>query len=152
VRGGRHAVIALYPWLKSLHILGVIAWMAGILYLPRLYVYHADAAPGSDASETFKLMERRLLRGIMTPAMLATYCFGIALAATPGLVDWAMAWIYVKLAAVGGLTAIHYLLSVWRRDFAADRNRRPARFYRMVNEVPTLLLIVIVVMVVAQPF
>lgn len=145
-------MVALYPWLKSLHILSAIAWMAGILYLPRLYVYHADAAPGSDASETFKVMERRLLRGIMHPAMAGTYLFGIALAATPGLVDWAMAWIYVKLAAVVALTVIHYLLSLWRRDFAADRNRRPARFYRMVNEVPTLLLIVIVVMVVAQPF
>ena len=143
---------ALYPWLKSLHILSVIAWMAGILYLPRLFVYHADAAPGSDASETFKVMERRLLRGIMNPAMVATYGFGIALAAIPGLVDWTMAWIYVKLAAVAALTAIHYLLSRWRREFAADRNRRPARFYRMVNEVPTLLLILIVVMVVVQPF
>ena len=143
---------ALYPWLKSLHILSVIAWMAGILYLPRLFVYHAGAAPGSDASETFKVMERRLLRGIMNPAMVATYGFGIALAAIPGLVDWTMAWIYVKLAAVAALTAIHYLLSRWRREFAADRNRRPARFYRMVNEVPTLLLILIVVMVVVQPF
>jgi putative membrane protein len=145
-------MLALYPWLKSLHILSVIAWMAGIFYLPRLYVYHADAAPGSDAAEIFKLMERRLLRGIMHPAMAGTYLFGIALAATPGLIDWAMAWIYVKLAAVVALTAIHYLLSVWRREFAADRNRRPARFYRMVNEMPTLLLIVIVVMVVVQPF
>ena len=143
---------ALYPWLKSLHILSVIAWMAGILYLPRLFVYHAGAAPGSDASETFKVMERRLLRGIMNPAMVASYGFGIALAAIPGLVDWTMAWIYVKLAAVAALTAIHYLLSRWRREFAADRNRRPARFYRMVNEVPTLLLILIVVMVVVQPF
>ena len=143
---------ALYPWLKSLHVLSVIAWMAGILYLPRLFVYHADAAPGSDASETFKVMERRLLRGIMNPAMVASYGFGIALAASPGLVDWTMAWIYVKLAAVAALTAIHYLLSRWRREFAADRNRRPARFYRMVNEVPTLLLILIVVMVVVQPF
>ena len=143
---------ALYPWLKSLHILSVIAWMAGLLYLPRLYVYHADAAVGSDAAETFKVMERRLLRGIMHPAMAGTYGFGIALAATPGLVDWAMAWIYVKLAAVVGLTLIHYFLSVWRRDFVEGRNRRPARFYRMVNEVPTLLLIVIVIMVVVQPF
>jgi putative membrane protein len=145
-------MIALYPWIKSLHILSVIAWMAGLLYLPRLFVYHADAAPGSDAAETFKVMERRLLRGIMHPAMAGTFVFGMALVATPGLVDWSMGWIYVKLAAVAGLSLIHYLLSVWRRDFAADRNRRPARFYRMVNEVPTLLLIVIVIMVVVQPF
>jgi putative membrane protein len=143
---------ALYPWLKSLHMISVVAWMAGLLYLPRLYVYHADAAPGSDASETFKVMERRLLRGIMHPAMAATYLFGVALAGIPGLVDWGAAWIYVKLAAVGGLTVIHYQLSVWCRAFAADRNRRPARFYRMVNEVPTLLLILIVVMVVVRPF
>ncbi|HUZ75424.1 MAG TPA: protoporphyrinogen oxidase HemJ [Stellaceae bacterium] len=145
-------MIALYPWLKTLHILGVIAWMSGLLYLPRLYVYHADAAPGSAASETFKVMERRLLRGIMHPAMAATYIFGIGLAATPGAVDWAMGWIYVKLAAVAGLTIIHYRLSVWRKVFAADRNARPARFYRIVNEVPTLLLIVIVTMVVVRPF
>jgi len=145
-------MIAFYPWIKSLHILSVIAWMAGLLYLPRLYVYHADAAPGSDAAETFKVMERRLLRGIMHPAMAGTFLFGIALAVTPGLVDWGMAWIYLKLAAVVGLTYLHYLLSAWRREFAADRNHRPARFYRMVNEVPTLLLIVIVVMVVVRPF
>jgi putative membrane protein len=145
-------VAALLPWLKSLHILGVIAWMAGLFYLPRLFVYHADAAPGSDQSETFKVMERRLLRGIMNPAMIATYGFGIALALAPGVVDWAMGWIYVKLAAVGGLTFIHHRLSVWRADFAADRNTRPARFYRIVNEVPTLLVILIVIMVVVQPF
>jgi protoporphyrinogen IX oxidase len=145
-------VSALYPWLKALHILSVIAWMAGLLYLPRLYVYHADAPSGSAASETFKVMERRLLHGIMNPAMVATYVFGLGLAATPGLVDWTMGWIYVKLAAVGGLTIVHFCLAAWRKVFAADTNTRPARFYRMVNEVPTVLLIVIVVMVVVQPF
>jgi putative membrane protein len=144
--------VALYPWLKALHILSVIAWMAGLLYLPRLFVYHADARPGSDASETFKVMERRLLRGIMHPALVGTYLFGALLAATPGLVDWSQGWIYVKLAAVLALTAIHQRLSVWRRDFAADRNRRSAGFYRAINEVPTLLLILIVVMVVVRPF
>ena len=143
---------ALYPWFKTLHILSVIAWMAGLLYLPRLFVYHADAAPGSSASETFKVMERRLLRGIMVPALVGTYVFGIALAAMPGVVDWAMGWIYVKLAAVLALTYIHFVLAGWRRAFAADRNTRSARFYRFVNEVPTLLLIVIVVMVVVRPF
>ncbi len=143
---------ALYPWLKTLHILGVVAWMAGLLYLPRLYVYHADAPRGSATSETFKVMERRLLRGIMNPAMAATYIFGIGLAATPGAVDWSMGWIYVKLAAVVALTVVHHRLSVWRKVFALDANTRPARFYRVVNEVPTLLLIVIVTMVVVRPF
>jgi len=145
-------LIELYPWLRSLHILSMVAWMAGLLYLPRLYVYHAGLAPGSEASETFKVMERRLLRGIMHPAMAATVLFGVALAVTPGLVDWSMAWIYVKLAGVGGLLVMHGLVTAWRRDFAADRNRRPARFYRMVNEIPTLLLILIVIMVVVKPF
>jgi putative membrane protein len=141
-----------YPWIKSAHIVSVVAWLAGLLYLPRLYVYHADAAPGSDKSETFKLMERRLLRGIMNPAMIAAYVFGIALAATPGLVSWSMGWIWVKLAGVAGLTLYHYLLSRWRKEFAEDRNRRRARFYRFINEIPFLVLILIVVMVVAKPF
>ncbi len=141
-----------YPWIKVAHIVSVIAWMAGLLYLPRLFVYHADAAPGSDKSETFKLMERRLLRGIMNPAMIATYVLGIALAATPGLVDWSMGWMWVKLVGVVGLTLYHHLLSRWRKEFADDRNRRRARFYRFINEVPTLILILIVVMVVAKPF
>jgi protoporphyrinogen IX oxidase len=145
-------VSALYPWIKAMHILSVIAWMAGLLYLPRLFVYHADAAPGSDAAETFKVMERRLLRGIMHPAMVGTYLFGIMLAATPGVVAWNEGWIYVKLCAVAALTYVHVLQARWRAEFAADRNRRRARFYRFMNEVPTLLLIVIVVMVVVRPF
>jgi len=144
--------MALYPWLKAFHIVSVVAWMAGLLYLPRLFVYHAAVQPGSDASETFKVMERRLLRGIMHPAMAATYGFGIALAATPGIVDWRSGWIYVKLAAVLGLTLVHGLLARWRRDFAVERNRRSQRFYRIVNEVPTLLLILAVIMVVVRPF
>jgi protoporphyrinogen IX oxidase len=143
---------ALYPWLKVLHILSVIAWMAGLLYLPRLFVYHAGARPGSDASDTFKVMERRLLRGIMNPALVGTYVFGIALAATPGAVDWGAWWIYIKLAAVLGLTALHYCFALWRKAFAEDRNRRSAAFFRVVNELPTLLLILVVVMVVVRPF
>jgi putative membrane protein len=143
---------ALFPWIKAFHILSVIAWMAGLLYLPRLFVYHADARPGSDTSETFKVMERRLLRGIMNPAMIGTYVFGVLLAATPGAVDWSQGWFYVKLAAVVTLTAIHHRLGVWRQEFAADRNTRSARFYRFLNEVPTLLLILILVMVVVRPF
>ena len=142
----------LFPWIKAFHIVSVVAWMAGLLYLPRLFVYHAGAAPGSEASETFKVMERRLLRGIMNPAISATILFGGLLAATPRAVDWSAGWIYAKLVLVAGLAVIHYLLARWRRDFAADRNRHPARFYRMVNELPTLLLIGIVILVVVQPF
>ena len=142
----------LYPWFKAAHIVSVVAWMAGLLYLPRLFVYHASAARGSEPSETFKVMERRLLRGIMNPAMIATYIFGGLLAATPGAVDWSARWIYGKLVLVAALTAVHYLLARWRGEFAIDRNERPARFYRIVNEVPTVLLIGIVILVVVQPF
>ncbi len=141
-----------YPWIKALHIIGVMAWMAGMLYLPRLFVYHADAEPGSVQSETFKTMERRLLRAIINPAMIASILFGGLLAATPGLVDWSQAWIWVKLAAVLGLVVVHHFFARWRKEFAEDRNRRPAGFYRKVNEVPTLALIVAVIMVVVKPF
>lgn len=145
-------MIALYPWFKALHIISVIAWMAGQLYLPRLFVYHADAEPGSVQSETFKVMERKLMRAIMAPAMIATLLFGTALASTPGVVDWSSGWIYLKLAFVVGLFASHGMMSRWRRDFAEDRNKHPARFFRMINEVPTLLMIGIVILVVVKPF
>ena len=141
-----------YPWIKALHIISVVAWMAGLFYLPRLFVYHASAPPGSDKSETFKAMERRLLRGIMHPAMIATLIFGALLAGMPGVVDWRAGWIYAKLALVVGLLAMHYASMRWQRDFAADRNRHEARFYRIVNEVPTLILIAIVILVVVKPF
>jgi putative membrane protein len=142
-----------YLWIKALHIISVIAWMAGMLYLPRLFVYHADAAPGSEQSETFKIMERRLLRAIINPAMIAAFVFGGLLLATPGVIDWSAGWIWVKLAcAVLGLGGLHGFLSRCRRDFAADRNSRDARFYRYLNEVPTVLMIVIVIMVVVRPF
>jgi putative membrane protein len=141
-----------YPWIKALHIISVVAWMAGLLYLPRLFVYHAQARAGSESSEIFKTMERRLLRGIMNPAMIAVYVFGILLALTPGLVDWRMGWIYVKLAGVAALTIVHHWLALRRKDFAADANRHPARLYRIVNEVPTLVLILNVVMVAVKPF
>ena len=142
----------LYPWTKALHIIAVIAWMAGLLYLPRLFVYHCEAKPGSDKSETFKVMERRLLRGIMNPAMIATWLFGVTLALTPGLVDWSRGWIWVKLAMVLILTAHHHLLALWFQAFRADSNKHSARFYRVMNEIPTLGLIVIVIMVVVRPF
>lgn len=138
-------------WVKALHVISVIAWMAGMLYLPRLYVYHADAAVGSEKSETFKVMERRLYRGIINPAMVATFVFGIWMI-WAGFVDWSMVWPWIKAIAVILMSAFHGLLGRWRRAFAEDRNTRPARFYRLVNEVPTVLMIVIVLMVIAKPF
>ena len=140
-----------YPLLKTAHIVSVIAWMAGLLYLPRLFVYHCDAPPGSDRSEVFKTMERRLHRAIMTPAMLASWAFGLALAgANPGLLD--TVWLPAKLALVVALTGMHGAMGRWRRDFAADRNRRSARFYRVANEVPTALMIAVVALAVIEPF
>jgi putative membrane protein len=143
---------ATYPWIKALHIVATVAWMAGLLYLPRLFVYHAAATPGSDTSETFKIMERRLLRGIMWPAAAATLVFGALLARTPGLVDWREGWIWAKLILVAGLVVFHLLLARWQRAFAADRNIQAARFYRMVNELPMLALIAIAILVVVKPF
>jgi protoporphyrinogen IX oxidase len=146
------SLAAAYPWLKALHIIAVIAWMAGLLYLPRLFVYHAEAPSGSDRAATFEVMERRLARGIMLPAATMTYIFGIMLAAAPGIVDWQRGWIWTKLALVLLLTLFHGLLERWRRDFAARRNTHPARFYRIVNELPTLAMIGIVILVVVKPF
>ena len=145
---------AAYPWTKSLHIIAMVAWMAGLFYLPRIFVYHAEqGAIGSELSSVFKTMERRLLRVIMNPAMIATWIFGVLLAATPGVVDWRRdGWIYVKLAAVVALTWYHHWLARRRRDFAADRNQVSGRTFRLMNEVPTVGLIVIVIMVVARPF
>ena len=141
----------LYPWLKALHIIAVIAWMAGLLYLPRLYVYHCVAEPGSELSETLKIMERRLLRAIMTPAMIAAWLFGGLLAATP-MVESGEGWLHAKFVLVVVMTAMHGLMAGWRRGFAADANRRSQRFYRVANEVPTLLMIAIVILVVVKPF
>ena len=138
-------------WVKALHVISVIAWMAGMLYLPRLYVYHADAQKGSVQSETFKIMERRLFRGITTPAMIATWVFGLWMVFS-GVVDWASGWPYVKAVCVILLSGFHGVLGRWRRDFAEDRNLRPSRFYRAVNEIPTVLMIVIVLAVVVKPF
>jgi len=145
-------LVAVYPWVKAFHVVSVIAWMAGLLYLPRLFVYHADETIGSPSAATFKTMERRLLRAIMNPAMVAVFVFGTLLALTPGVVDWASGWIYAKLVLVAGLAAVHHALARWRKDFADDRNRRPVRFYRMVNEVPTVLMIAVVILVIVKPF
>jgi len=139
-----------YPWLVALHIISVIAWMAGLLYLPRLFVYHCEAAPGSDSAERFKVMERRLLRLIMNPAMIGTWGFGIWLMVLGEW--WEDGWMHAKLTAVVLLTIFHHLLGRWREEFAADRNQRPARFYRIANEVPTVLMVAIVILVVVKPF
>ena len=126
--------------------------MAGLLYLPRLYVYHSAAPIGSELATTFAIMERRLLRGIMLPAVLATYGFGIALAAMPGIVDWRQGWIWTKLSLVGILTVFHMLLARWRRRFAVGQYPHTGRFFRMVNEIPTVAMIAIVVLVIVKPF
>ncbi len=139
-------------WVKALHILSVIAWMAGLLYLPRLFVYHADAEKGSVQSETFKVMERRLYRGITTPAMIATWVFGLWLAFGFGLVDFSQGWMWLKAAMVIALSGIHGFYGRLLRDFANDRNQRPAKFFRMINEIPFVIAIVVVIAVVVKPF
>jgi putative membrane protein len=147
-----YLLTAAFLWLKALHVISMVAWMAGMFYLPRLYVYHCELQRGSAESERFKVMERRLLKQIVNPALWATWSFGALLAATPGVVDWSAGWWVVKLAAALALGAFHGKLASWRRDFLEDRNTRPARFYRIANEVPTVLLVVIVVMVIVRPF
>lgn len=140
----------LYDWIKALHVLAVISWMAGMLYLPRLMVYHATAQAGSEASETFKVMERRLLKAIINPAMVVAWLAGLWLAYEGG---WYRApWFHAKFALVLAMSAMHGFLVRWVREFAEDRNTRPARFYRIANEVPTLLMIGIVILVVVKPF
>lgn len=140
----------LYLWFKAVHVMAVISWMAGMLYLPRLFVYHCGAEPGSRQSETFKVMERRLLRGIMTPAMIASWALGLWMVYDGG---WISAhWLHVKLALAVALSGLHGMLARWTADFAADRNRHSERFYRVVNEVPAALMVGIVIMVVIKPF
>jgi protoporphyrinogen IX oxidase len=137
-------------WLKALHIIAVISWMAGLLYLPRLFVYHCEADAGSPQAQTFKLMERRLLRGIMNPAMIVVWITGPLLAWQAGM--YRDGWLLAKLACVVLLTAYHHALGAWRKAFAEDRNRRDASFYRLMNEVPTVIMVAIVVLVVVKPF
>ncbi|CAA7621950.1 protoporphyrinogen oxidase HemJ [Magnetospirillum sp. UT-4] len=139
-----------YLWLKALHVIAIISWMAGLLYLPRLFVYHAEAKAGSETSELFKVMERRLMKAIMLPAAAVAWGAGLTLAVVGGL--FADGWFHVKLSLVILMTVSHYMMGRWRADFAADRNTRPQRFFRIANEVPTLLMIVIVVLVVLKPF
>jgi protoporphyrinogen IX oxidase len=137
-------------WLKSLHVIAVIAWFAGLFYLPRLFVYHAGAAPGSELSETLKVMERRLLRLIMNPAMIVVWVTGPWLAWWQGV--YTDGWFVAKFTLVVLLTGFHHALALWRKAFAGDRNTRSERFYRIANEVPTVLLIGIVILVIVKPF
>lgn len=139
-------------WVKAAHVLSVIAWMAGLLYLPRLFVYHAGVAVGSEASETFKTMERKLYRGITTPAMIASWIFGIWLAFGYGLVDFSQGWMWVKALSVIVLTGVQGFYGSLRRAFAEDRNRRSHKFFRAINEIPFVLAIIIVIMVIVKPF
>lgn len=138
-----------YLWIKAVHIIAVISWMAGLLYLPRLFVYHADAEVGSEFSEKFKIMERRLLRAIMNPAMIVSIIAGGLLL---GYQDFSEAWLHVKLASIFGLIMMHMMMAKWRKSFETDQNTRSHKFYRYVNEGPTILMIIIVVMAVVKPF
>ena len=137
-------------WVKALHVIAIIAWMAGMLYLPRLFVYHAEAAKGSAVSETFKVMERRLLRAIVTPSMMLVFLTGFTLVFLTG--DWRDGWWQAKFILVLGLAGLHGYFARCVRDFAEDANQRPARFYRVLNEAPTILMILIVVLAVVKPF
>jgi putative membrane protein len=140
----------MYEWLKAFHVIAVIAWMAGMLYLPRLFVYHCEAEPGSRPSETFKVMERRLLKAIINPAMVVTWLLGLWLVWKGG---WHSAgWLQAKVVLVLALSALHGFFVRWVKDFAADRNRKSQRFYRIINEVPTILMIGIVILAVVKPF
>ena len=145
------ALAAGYLWFKAAHVVGVIAWMAGMLYLPRLFVYHCGAGAGTDAARMLETMERRLLRAIVTPAMAASLVFGGLLAAAPGAVDWSAWWVHAKAALIVCLMLLYAALAGWRRRFARGRNRRPAGFYRVVNETVTLLMAAVVTLAVVKP-
>ena len=142
---------ALYPWVKTLHVVSIIAWMAGLLYLPRLMVYHAENAQISNEMDaTFQVMERRLFQLIMTPAMIAAWLFGIMLALTPYVINWQQAWPWIKLVSILLMTGFHHWLGARCKDFMRGKNTISGRRYRMVNEVPTILMIVIVVSVIVK--
>jgi len=142
--------VLVYDWAKALHVIAVIAWMAGMLYLPRLFVYHCEAEPGSKQSETFKVMERRLLKAIINPAMIAAWLLGLGLAWEGGW--FAFHWLQAKIVLVLALSGIHGLLVRWVRDFAADQNRHSQKFYMIINEIPAILMVGIVLLAVVKPF
>lgn len=142
-----------YPWVKAFHIMAVLSWMAGLFYLPRLFVYHTEKVEtGSETDQLFQVMEAKLLRFIMNNAMIAAWGAGVLMAVTPGVIDYGAVWPYTKLLAVGGMTWFHMWLAQRRKDFERGENRLTGRQYRMMNEVPTLLMVVIVVSVVVRPF
>ena len=141
---------AAYPWIKAFHVIAVMAWMAGMLYLPRLFVYHSEAPLGSPQSETFKMMEQRLLDIITTPAMVVTWVLGVWLAWRGGF--WVAPWLHAKIALVLVMSGLHGYLSAAVRSFREDRNTKPARHWRIINEVPTVLMIGIVILVIVKPF
>ena len=145
------AFLPFLQWFLAFHIMSFTAWMAGMFYLPRLYVYHCQTVPGSVESERFKVMERRLLKQIINPAMISTFLFGVLLIFTPGAVNWSAAWWWVKIIALVLMFGFHGACSRWRRDFLNDANRRSEKFYRVANEVPTILFIIIVIAVVVKP-
>ena len=148
-------ISAFAPYLlyfKALHVMSVMAWMAGLFYLPRLYIYHCDTVRGSLDSERFKVMERRLLKQIMNPAMHSSWLFGILMVLTPGAIDWHDKWWHVKLTCVVLMTGFHMACGKWRKVFLEDRNVKSQRFYRIANELPTVLMMIIVFMVIVQPF
>lgn len=144
---------AVYPWTKALHVISMIAWMAGMMYLPRLFVYHAERGGAvGEINEIFKVMERKLLKFIINPSAIATWIFGLMLVFTPGIIDWSEPWVHVKATLVVAITVYYHALVRWWKAFAEDRNRRSGRYYRLVNEVPALIMIGIVVMVIVRPF
>jgi putative membrane protein len=140
-----------YLWIKAFHLIAVISWMAALLYLPRLYVYHADAVPGSDVDKTLQLMEKKLLRFIMNPAMIVTFSLGIALVAVVGMHNLG-GWFHLKLMLVIILAALHGMMAKWRKDFERGNNIRSAKFYRIINEIPAVIMVVIVILAVVKPF
>ena len=138
-------LLTIYPWAKTAHIISVISWMAGLLYLPRIMVYHVEkAAAGGEMDVTFQLMEQRLFKLIMTPAMISTWIFGLLLAITPRVINWSLSWPWLKLLAVVLLTAFHYWINARRKDFLRGENHLTSRHFRMLNEVPTVLMIIAV--------
>ncbi|MFC3125167.1 protoporphyrinogen oxidase HemJ [Pseudoroseomonas globiformis] len=146
------ALGAWYPWIKSFHLISVIAWLAGMFYLPRLFVYHSAVPAGSERSEMLKVMERRLLKAIINPAMIAAWIFGICLVLTPGVIDWSAGWWHTKMLGFLLMSGFHGHLAASQKRFARDERPRSERYWRIANEVPTVLMVVIVIMVIARPF
>lgn len=141
-----------YLWIKAFHIISVIAWMAGMFYLPRLFVYHTRVKAGSGEDKRFQVMEQKLVRIIMDPAMILVWVFGMMLFFTPGLAPTDAGWVWVKGGAVILMTWFHHVLALWRKDFATGKNKHDEKFYRRANEIPTILVVIIVIMVVVKPF